>query len=644
MFKFIIPALLIGMLAACNPSKDTLLTSPDGNMTVRVHDSNGLATYQIHLHDTVVVDTSRLGIEMTGENFYSDLKLISVSEDKTIDETFSMQHGKRTHVHYLANERTFHFENANGKHMDVIFRVSNDGVAFRYAFTEPSTEIKTVEKEYTSFHFTPNTTGFLQPMSVAKTGWQGVNPCYEEYFEKEIKVGTPSPSPAGWVYPALFHIENNWVVLTETGLDKNYCATRLQMNSPNGEYLIGFPEEVENFPGGGVKPTSTLPFVTPWRVLTIGKLSTIMESDQGVALANPTVVTDTTFIKPGHSSWSWALLKDDSTVFDVQKKFIDYAASMQWEYCLVDADWDQKIGYEKIKELATYANDKNVGLWVWYNSAGSWNTTPYTPKSKLITQADREKEFQLLHDAGIRGIKIDFFGGDGQSMIRYYLDILEDAAKYKLMINFHGSTIPRGWHRTYPHLMSMEAVKGFEYVTFEQKNADEQPSHCTILPFTRNLFDPMDFTPLSLYQVPNINRKTSSGYELALAIVFTSGVTHFVETPSGMKKAPGEVKAFLQTLPTQWHDIKFLSGYPGKEVIVARRFQDQWYIGGINGEDKTKEIVLDLTFLKGRKGYMITDSDTDEEIALKASASETIQASKTISLKPYGGFVLVTEP
>lgn len=644
MFKTIIPAILIGILTACNPSKDTLLTSPDGNITVRVHDSKGLATYLIHFHDTVLMDTSRLGIEMKGENFYSDLKLISVSDDKTIDETFSMKHGKRTHVHYVAKEKIFQFENANGKHMDVIFRVSNDGVAFRYAFTETATEVKTIEKEYTSFHFTPNATGFLQPMSVAKTGWQGVNPCYEEYFEKEIKVGTPSPSPAGWVYPAMFRDQNNWIVITETALDGTYCGTRLQANSPNGEYQIGFPEDVEKFTGGGVLPTSTLPWATPWRVLTIGKLNTVMESDLGVALAKPSVVTDTTFITPGHSSWSWALLKDDSTVFDVQKKFIDYASTMQWEYCLVDADWDKKIGYERIKELATYANTKNVGVWVWYNSAGEWNTTPYTPKSKLLTHADREKEFQVLHDAGVRGVKIDFFGGDGQSMIQYYLDILEDAAKYKLMVNFHGSTIPRGWHRTYPHLMSMEAVKGFEYVTFEQENADEQPSHCTILPFTRNLFDPMDFTPLSLYQVPRINRKTTSGFELALSIVFTSGVTHFVETPTGMKQAPVEVKEFLHTLPVQWHDVKFIAGYPGKEVVLARRYNNQWYIGAINGEDKPKDLTLDLSFLQGKKGYILSDSEGQEGIALEKQPLENLPATKTITVKPYGGFVLVTEP
>lgn len=644
MFRILYFVALLCLFAACSKPSSSVLKSPNGLLSLQVNVSNGYASYRVHVNDTLLMDTSRLGIEMTGEDFYSNLKLVSVSEGKAIDEKFSMMHGKRTQVQYTAVEKTYQFQNKSGKRMDVIFRASNDGVAFRYSFPENSEEVKTIEKEFTTFHFNPEATAFLQPMSVAKTGWQGVNPCYEEYFEKEIKVGTPSPSPAGWVYPALFHDQQNWVVITEAALDGVYCGTRLQANSPNGEYAIGFPEASESFTGGGVKPQSKLPWQTPWRVLTIGKLNTVMESDLGVALAKPSVVTDTTFIVPGHSSWSWALLKDDSTVFDVQKKFVDYAAAMQWEYCLVDADWDKKIGYEKIKELATYAATKNVGVLVWYNSAGEWNTTPYTPKSKLLTKADRDREFKVLHDAGVRGVKIDFFGGDGQSMIQYYLDILEDAAQYKLMVNFHGSTIPRGWHRTYPHLMSMEAVKGFEYVTFEQKNADEQPSHCTILPFTRNLFDPMDFTPLSLYQVPRIDRKTTSGFELALSIVFTSGVTHFVETPTGMKQAPESVKEFLKTLPTQWHDTKLVSGYPGKEVVLARRYNNQWYIGAINGEDKQKELVLDLSFLQGKKGYIISDSEAKAGIALEKLALENIPASKTITVKPHGGFVLVTEP
>jgi hypothetical protein len=372
-------------------------------------------------------------------------------------------------------------------------------------------------------------------------------------------------------------------------------------------------------------------------------LKTIVESDLGIALANDPVEMDSDFIKPGHSSWSWALLKDDSTVYDVQKRFIDHSANMQWEYCLIDTEWDKRIGYDKIKDLSEYAASKNVGLILWYNSSGDWNETVYSPKSKLLSHEDRVKEFARLNEIGIKGIKVDFFGGDGQSMIQYYLDILEDAAKHKLLVNFHGSTIPRGWHRTYPNLMSMEAIKGFEYVTFEQKNADEEPVHCTILPFTRNAFDPMDFTPLSLDSVPRIHRKTTSGFELALAVLFLSGIQHFVETPAGMKHAPDDVKDFLKTLPVQWHDAKFVSGYPGKDVVIARKHLDKWFVAGINGENVSKTLSLNLQFLKGRKGYIITDSNQNKQIPLKKIELNELNELTQVQVSANGGFVIVVE-
>jgi len=622
---------------SCQSNKNTV-SSPDGKIAVVFLLRSGEPVYSVYKNDTLLLDTSRLGLVMRDEVFSKDLKLVSTSGDRPVQDDFTMLQGKRTLVHYEANEKKFLLENASGKKMEIVFRVSNDGVAFRYAFADHSEDEKQIVSENTSFHFTRNTTAFLQPMSVAKTGWSQVNPCYEEFYQKEIPVGTPSPLN-GWVYPALFHTGNQWLLITEAGLRRNYCGTHLsEKSTPSspGEYFVLFPDSLENFPGGGVNPITTLPFETPWRVITIGSLKTIVESDLGVALADPSTEENATYVKPGYSSWSWALLKDDSTVFDVQKKFIDYAADMQWEYCLVDADWDRKIGYEKAKELASYAAGKNIGLLLWYNSAGSWNTTPYTPKDKLLTAESRESEFSKLNEMGVKGVKIDFFGGDGQSMIAYYHDILKDAAKHKLLVNFHGATIPRGWHRTYPNLINTEAVKGFEYVTFEQVNADEQPVHCAILPFTRNVFDPMDFTPLSLDTVPRIHRKTSDAFELALAVVFNAGIQHFVETPAGMKKQPQFVADFLRALPAQWEDTKLVQGYPGKEVVMARVSNGQWYVAGINGEDKPKTFSLDFSFLPKGNYAVITDAgkSVDKKTIL-------IEDKATVAVGPNGGFVIV---
>jgi hypothetical protein len=361
----------------------------------------------------------------------------------------------------------------------------------------------------------------------------------------------------------------------------------------------------------------------------------------GVDLAPPPVRPAIARVEPGKASWSWPLLGDGQTVYEVQKRFIDYAAEMNWRYCLIDSMWDQQIGYEKIKELIDYAAGKNVKILLWYNSAGDWNTTPQTPRNMMLTREGRLKEFDRLKAMGVAGLKIDFFGGDGQSMIAYYHDILEDTAQYGFAINFHGCTLPRGWQRTYPHLMTMESIRGLEFVTFEQANADRTPPHCTMLPFTRNVFDPMDFTPMVLDRINRIERRTTSAFELALAVLYTSGIQHYAEIPEGMAKTPDYVKEFIQGIPSVWDEVKFLDGYPGRFVVMARQGEGQWYVSGINGEATSRELVLDLGGISGRgTGLLISDGDGGN-LSFRRETLRPAPANRmTINLPPKGGFVL----
>jgi len=357
-------------------------------------------------------------------------------------------------------------------------------------------------------------------------------------------------------------------------------------------------------------------------------------------LAAPAKYNVSSWLEPGMASWSWVILKDDSTVYDAQRRFIDFATTMNWEYCLIDAFWDTQIGYEKIKLLADYAKSKNVKILLWYNSAGDWNTTPLTPRDKMLTKELRRAEFRKLKDIGISGIKVDFFGGDGQSMMKYYIDILKDAAEYNLAVNFHGCTFPRGWHRTYPNLVSMEAIKGEEFVTFGQENADQQPAHCTVIPFTRNLFDPMDFTPVNFSGIPNINRKTTGGFEIALSVIFTSGIQHIAETPNGMAAQKDFVKEYMSTLPETWDDLKFIDGFPGKFVVLARRKGEKWYIAGINGENTFRTITLKVPFISNTsKGIIITDSENAKDFIKK---DINFLMPINITMHPYGGFTIKT--
>jgi alpha-glucosidase len=618
------------------------ISSPDNSIVASVIADAKHLNYKIDYKGQEVLKKSRLGLTRQDEDFSTGLHILSVSTSDKVTDRYELFTGKRKANHYSGNRMVVHTANGNGKKLDIIFQVSNDGVAFRYFFPDQTPEVKTIVEEATSFHFDTSTRAFLQPMQVAKTGFEHSNPAYEEHYKQNIPVTDTSTFGAGWVYPALFHYNDTWMLITESSVDSTYCGTRLRSQSPDGEYRVGFPDPREVFTGKGYLPVSKLPFYSPWRIITIGSLKTIVESTLGTDLAKPAVKMNTAFLKPGKASWSWVMSKDDSIVYTEQVRYIDFAARMKWQYCLVDAAWDQKIGYDKVRELSKYAASKNVGLLLWYNSSGDWNTVKYTPKSKLLTHEDRMKEFSRLKEMGIKGVKIDFFGGDGQSVMKYYIDILTDAAQFQLLVNFHGATLPRGWERTYPNLVTMEAIKGFEFVTFSQRDADAEPNHAAMLPFTRNAFDPMDFTPMNLYKIETsrVQRRTTSAFELATSVIFLSGIQHFAESPRGMEHVPGYVQDFLKDLPARWDDVRFIDGYPGKYVVLARKAGNKWYVVCINGENAERTINLDLALFKKSKGNLITDGNEVLSFTITPVQSNS---TKQVKVQPHGGFVMVLE-
>ena len=645
---FLLPAgaLLAAAQSTAPAPKPDSVASPDGRLVVDFRlNSAGAPRYAIRLAGQPVLQESRLGLVREDADFSRGLRLEGSSPTTSVNDRYEILTAKRRVNTYRANRREFHLQTAAGQRLDVIFQVSNDGVAFRYRF--PGTDARTLrlQEEVSSFHFLPGTRAWLQPIAVARSGWSQANPSYEEYYEKDIPVGTPSTLDAGWVYPALFRSDDTWLLVSEVAASRSYGGTRLRSESPDGEYAVGFADPRENRAGGPISPESKLPWLTPWRIIVVGDLKLIAESTLGIDLADPPAQPADASIRPGKAAWSWPLLKDGNTTYDVQKRFINYAAEMGWRYCLIDALWDQQIGYDRVKELVDYARGRDVGILLWYNSAGEWNTTPQTPRDKLLTHESRLKEFGRLKAMGVAGLKIDFFGGDGPSMIGYYLDLLADAAPYGLLMNFHGATLPRGWERTYPHLMTMEAVRGLEYVTFEQGNADQEATHAAMLPFTRNVFDPMDFTPMVLDQIPRIERRTTSAFELALSVLFTSGIQHYAEIPEGVAKAPAYVRDFLKHVPSVWDDTKFLDGFPGRFVVLARQGEGRWYVAGINAEAAEKKLTLDLTGLAGPgRGTLITDGDAGNLSFRQVPVQLSSGGKLEITLQPHGGFVLVLEP
>lgn len=625
---------LIASFLLTLPALAQALGSPDGQLQVDVLVNAGQQlVYTVQRAGQPVLQASRLGLVLEQGDYVNGLKLVATSPVKAHREAYTLAAGKKSRIEVRANEQRFTVANAAGQQMTVTLRAANDGLALRYTVDGPGR--KTFRDELTAFAFPADARAWLQPMSVAKTGWKRTNPSYEEHYQADIPVGTAAPSHAGWVFPALFRSGANWVALTEAGMDGRFHVSRLHSDSTGGTYRIGLPEASEVNTGGHLLADVDGPLTTPWRVLAIGPLKTVMESTLGTDLAAPAVAFDKARLKPGHASWSWALLKDDATVFEVQKRFIDYAADMGWNYTLVDADWDRKIGDAQMKELADYARTKNVGLLAWYNSSGAWNDTEYSPKGALLTRAARAREFARMKALGVKGLKVDFFGGDGASSIAYYVDLLKETAAAGLLLNFHGATLPRGWSRTYPQLMTAEAVKGFEFATFEQRDQDAVPGHIAMLPFTRNLFDPMDFTPLVFGDIPNIRRATRNGFELAQSVLLLSGIQHYAETPEGMATVPAAVKGFLRELPRAWDEVRFLAGEPGRYVVLARRAGQQWFVAGLNADAQPRDITLDLAWLGRREGQLITDGAGPREFTEGRLAAP----AATLTLAPRGGFV-----
>ncbi|MBI5470992.1 MAG: glycoside hydrolase family 97 catalytic domain-containing protein [Ignavibacteriae bacterium] len=624
-------AFLLCSIVSAEPRENNV-TSPNGVIEVVLNvGADGTPEFDLLYKGRSVMKKSRLGLVRDDADFSDHVRFISASDVEQVEDQYTLMHGKKIQCTYNANKKIFHFRNREDKGFDVVFQISNDGVAFRYLFPgEQSDGVKKIIDERTSFNLSQETRAWIQPIAKAKSGWNATNPSYEEHYYHEIDVASlPSHEP-GWAFPTLFKSAGCWIALSETGLGRNYCGCRLTHDSGSTTFKIGFPQRAETMPDGGLNPESTLPWYSPWRVIAISDtLATLVESTLGTDLAEPSVLSDISFVKPGRSSWSWVLFKDDSTIFSVQNRFVDFASAMNWEYCLVDADWDRKIGDDKLGELCAYAASKNVGINVWYNSAGSWNTTPYTPRDKMLTKESRETEFKKLASHGVKGVKVDFFGGDGQSVMAYYQDIFEDAARHGLMVNCHGATIPRGWQRTYPNLVTMESIKGFEFVTFDQPDADKQPSHCAVIPFTRNLFDPMDFTPVCFSEVPNIQRRTTNSFELALSVLFLSGIQHFAEVPEGMSKVPTEARQILKEVPVAWDESKFVDGYPGKYVVIARRKGSVWHIAGINGEATERKLSLNLGFVGKPESSILITSGAD-------SRSFEVRTNKIDPKQPLG--------
>ena len=643
---FIVMAMLLGSSVASAENKQ--IASPDGKLVVTVADMDGRPSYSVSYDNVLFLKPSPLGMIANIGDFSSGMSLEKNVSTNKIDETYELASIKKSKVRYVANEAVFSFTQQGKTIYDVIFRISNNDVAFKYKiYPQGETLSCVVKQEVTGFVFPDGTTTFLCPQSKPMGGFARTSPSYETSYTADDVAGKNGWGE-GYTFPCLFRNgDNGWTLVSETGVNGGYCASRL-LGHKEGVYTIGFPQEGEANGNGTVSPGIALPGETPWRTITVGKtLAPIVETTVPFDVVKPLYSAKGEYTY-GRGSWSWIIGMDGSTNYKEQLRYIDFSAAMGYQSVLVDALWDKQIGRDKIEELAKYGKDKGVALYLWYNSNGYWNDAPQTPRGIMDNAIARRKEMKWMQSIGIRGIKVDFFGGDKQMTMQLYEDILSDANEYGLLVIFHGCTLPRGWERMYPNFASSEAVLASENLHFSQGSCDNEAFNATLHPFIRNTVGSMDFGGSALNKYYNADnaprgsrRVTSDVYALATAVLFQSPVQHFALAPNNLTDAPSWAIDFMKEVPTTWDEVRFIDGYPGKYVILARRHGDKWYIAGVNAQKETLKLKVNLPmFSNGEKVRLFSDDK-----ALQGSVKQ-IEIGKNQELQlsiPCNGGVLITK-
>ena len=657
-------------------AKDVKIASPNGKLEVTVKDNGGLATYSVTLNGQPVLLPSRLGFKADFADFTQGL---AITEDHpgSCNGDYRMWQVKQSNISFKANTLDVTFENAQKLQMTVELVVKDNDIAFRYTIPRPKKDnpkCAVITEEVTSFCPTEGTTTFLCPQIDAMKGWERTKPSYEEGYRPDAPMNTRSTFGQGYTFPCLFHLSaasqlsnissssgevgrglqlssGGWMLISETGVDGQYCGSHLSDYHSGAGYTIAYPQEGENNGFGSTGAQIALPGATPWRTITVGEtLKPIVETTIPYDVVGPRYplnATLSTLNSGGRYTWSWLIWQDNSINYDDQVKFIDLAAAMGYEFSLVDNWWDERIGRERIEELSKYARQKGVSLMLWYNSNGAWNDAPQTPRGIMNNSIARDREMAWLQRIGVKGIKVDFFAGDKQETMKLYEDILFDANRYGIQCIFHGCTIPRGWERMYPNYIASEAVLASENVFFGENAAIQEPFDLTLHPFCRNAVGTMDWGGvimnkyLSKDNKDRHSRKTTDVFEIATAFTNQTAVQCIAIQPNNLQELPQHELDFLKTIPTTWDETRFIDGYPGKFVVLARRHADRWYIAALNAKKEPLSLTLNLSEF-GVKNLLADQADKKGNIT--GSAILPVKADKKgnvkLTVQPNGGAVI----
>ena len=607
-------------VAASAQSSIAAITDPDGMTTVYIGSTDGVAWYSIDHGNSLSMPASRLGLK-TDAYDWSYLEFAVFHTDEIVID-YEMDRSKTSKVKHRASTGTATFVNPEGQKLFVEFVVSRNDVAFRYLLPKSGeTGRVRVLDELTEFCFLDSEADgrietFLTPQSHPMVDWKRTKPSYEEYYGLGKHISEKSEFGHGYTFPGLIKVgKHGWALLSETGVDSRYCGSRLgdsklSITDNNGtpddasdnklyySYKIEFPMPEENNGNGTVEPAFSLPGATPWRTITLGEtLHPIAETTVAWDLVDPLYETEHEY-KYGKGTWSWIVWQDASINYNDQIRYIDLAAAMGFEYVLVDSWWDSNIGRDGIEKLVAYANEKGVDVFLWYSSSGWWNDIVQGPINVMSNPISRKKEMRWMRDLGIKGIKVDFFGGDKQETMRHYEAILSDADDHGLMVIFHGCTLPRGWERMYPNFVGSEAVRASENLVFRQYDCDHEAEAACIHPFIRNTVGSMEYggcfmnENLSKSNMSGSMRRTTDVFQIATLVLFQNPIQNVAIAPNNLEDAPAICMDFIREVPTTWDETRLVYGYPGKHVTLARRHGKTWYVASVNAGEQTLKYNL----------------------------------------------------
>ncbi|MBP5380148.1 MAG: glycoside hydrolase family 97 catalytic domain-containing protein [Bacteroidaceae bacterium] len=592
------------------------LSSPNTGIRVRL-EMLADAPYLVIKNASGQLAKVRMGFEAE-ENFASDLKYIGATKPELLTENYHVLHGKCANPTNQYRRQTIHFVNSQKTPFSIEVRAYDNGVVFRYILPDDAKTHRFAD-ELTSYEMPQSAHRWLMPF----------NTSYEADFPYQAEAGKTGV----WGFPALFETNGTFVLLTEANIGRSYCSTHLDNTANPNHYKVSYPFSYEGYNRGETNPSWTGSWTSPWRVLMIGSLKTIVESTLIEDVSDPCKLSNTDFVKPGRAAWVYWAYNHGTRDYQICCKYVDLAETMGWEYVLFDWEWESMENGGNLEDAVRYAYSKGVKPMIWYHSNNP----------KMQNHEERVEEFKWLSKIGVVGIKVDFFESDKQHTMQYFADILEDAAQFGILVNFHGCTVPRGWSRTYPHLISQEAVFGAEQYNNGGTMTTEGARINCLLTYTRNVIGPMDYTPVAFTHSQHPHT-TSFAHELALSVAFESGIQHWADRPEGFLNLPDYARQFMREVPVAWDETRFLMGYPGKSFVVARRKGARWYVGGLQGEDKTGQFNVPLDFL-GEGQYeasLIGDGATITDFEYSKSVVDRKQHI-SVRCQPKGGFVITLE-